>query len=119
MTNDLGTKIGQVRYELGDDALNNGILPGGANFADEAIAYELAQHEDDVARTAYVLIGRARQRWATAPQSIQADGATINYGADILDRLATVAEALSGRLASADSTSSLDTGLMDLDAPLD
>lgn len=116
ITTDLTTLIGQVRYELGDDTANGGILPGGANFTDEAIEYELTVQSEDVARTAFVLIGRARQRWATAPQSIQADGATINYGSDILDRLGTVADALQGRLGGEDVTSSLDSGLFDLDS---
>ncbi len=37
ITTDLTTDIGRVRFELGDDTLNDGVLPDKTNFSDSQI----------------------------------------------------------------------------------
>lgn len=58
--------ISQVRLELGDNILNSGVLPSGANLQDEEISHYLSANGNDTASAATALAGVLHRHWANA-----------------------------------------------------
>jgi hypothetical protein len=79
-TSNLSTSIGQVRYRIGDDTQDAGVLPNGANFSDEQIQFELDAVGQSVPGACARLCANLARRWSTLPQSFTADGLSINRG---------------------------------------
>ena len=67
-TYDLTTKIGQVRFNIGDTDFNEGkgIRPGGQNYSDEEISYVLSESGDDVSYATYSLMLRLAGEFAAS-----------------------------------------------------
>lgn len=97
--------IGHVRFLVGDDVQNAGVLPGGGNFSDEQITARL----DDVGQNAHLaaaeLCRSLARRWTVAPKSFTADGLSVSR-ADAESWLA-MARDLEAQASSADTTGAI------------
>lgn len=61
------TDLGQVRTEIGDTVLNDGILPNKVNFSNEEIEGYLSSEGDHVMRAVAHAFEVASRRWAIVP----------------------------------------------------
>ncbi len=50
-TYDLGTYTGKLRFYLGDNTEDQGVLPGGINLSDEEIALAYQIQNEDIGST--------------------------------------------------------------------
>lgn len=66
ITKELDTPVGQVRFQLGDRIEGSGVLPNGANLADEDIEFLLTQQGSDVMRAVAAAAEIIRRSWAQA-----------------------------------------------------
>lgn len=57
--------IARVRLEIGDTIEDAGILPDGANLADEEIAAYLGDYDSSVPQAVNAIAGMLSRRWAT------------------------------------------------------
>jgi hypothetical protein len=66
---DLTTTVGQMRLELGDNSLEAGILPDGANFTDAELAY-FYEAEGEFWPAVARAFDAAAARWGMYPTQI-------------------------------------------------
>lgn len=85
-TTSLDDPIGQVRFALGDDRQDAGVLPDDTNFTDEQIIYTLNRNGQNVFAACAELAAYAAQRWVLVPDMI-----TTDNGALTIDRRQRIA----------------------------
>ncbi len=90
-TYDLGTYTGKLRFYLGDNTEDQGVLPGGINLSDEEIALAYQIQNEDIGSTLVRLAKIIASKWATAPRSFYADGLRMNRG-DPVDKWLKLAD---------------------------
>lgn len=97
--------VGTVRFLVGDDVQNAGVLPSGGNFTDEQITARL----DEVGQNAYLaaaeLCRSLARRWLVAPKSVTADGLSVSR-ADAATWLA-MARDLESQASGSETTGSI------------
>lgn len=92
ITVDLGTIVGQIRLEIGDDVDGNGVRPNGRHFEDAALLhFYTIEGGDTSADPDPVMVGRAAARacemlardWAKVPVTQTLGPATDTYSKTI------------------------------------
>lgn len=58
--------VSKVRMHLGDNVLDEGVLPSGSNLEDEEIEALLTEYSDDVGQTVGACCAMLARRWANA-----------------------------------------------------
>lgn len=70
-TYDLNADSGRVRLLIGDTVDGTGVLPTGANFSDEEIAFFLTQEGDDFHRAAAYAFETLAAAWSAIAGSLR------------------------------------------------